>query len=345
MIAVFLAGLLISAVLLEVLSLRAVGRIQFRTEADLPLCVPDEDITLHYSILNPSRFPILYVAYTFVFDENVTVLPPDRGQSWVAQKDYDGVNVDGVCWLPAHSRIDGRIRFRLHCRGVHNVGKAYYEVGDLLGLKSKADIFFGDHRIVCTADEADEVTERIPLGGLLGSVSVRRFLHDDPCLITGYRDYTGREPMKLISWNQTAKTGTLMVKQLDHTADADVVLLIDEQPEHPEQMEYCLRQLRSVCEFLEARKIPYELLTNGDLGKSARGLGRGHLFPILRAIGLSQFTRYHDFSNEVEQVIRFDRPDRTCIIISPDPEAALLNRLQAHSHHPLMVLDGQAADA
>ena len=344
MIAVFLAGLLISALVLELFSLRAVGRIQIRTEADLALCVPDEEITLRYSILNPSRFPILYVGYTFVFSDHVTVLPPERGQSWTVNQDYGGVSVDGVCWLPAHSRINGRIRLRLHQRGVYCVGKAYFEVGDLLGLKSRADISFDERRIVCTADAAEDVAERIPLGGLLGSVSVRRFLHDDPCLITGYREYTGREPMKQISWNQTAKTGMLMVKQPDHTADADVVLLIDEQPEHPAQMESCLCQLRSLCEFLEARKIPYELFANGDLGNTARGLGRGHLFPILRAIGLSQFTRYYDFSNVVERVIRSGRPDRTCIVISPEPEPSLLDRLQAHSNHRLMILDGQAAD-
>ena len=209
MIAVFLAGLLISALVLELFSLRAVGRIQIRTEADLALCVPDEEITLRYSILNPSRFPILYVGYTFVFSDHVTVLPPERGQSWTVNQDYGGVSVEGVCWLPAHSRINGRIRLRLHQRGVYRVGKAYFEVGDLLGLKSRADFSFDERRIVCTADAAKDVAERIPLGGLLGSVSVRRFLHDDPCLITGYREYTGREPMKQISWNQTAKTGML----------------------------------------------------------------------------------------------------------------------------------------
>jgi hypothetical protein len=80
------------------------------------------------------------------------------------------------------------------------------------------------------------------------------------------------------------------------------------------------------------------------LGNTARGLGRGHLFPILRAIGLSQFTRYYDFSNVVERVIRSGRPDRTCVVISPEPEPSLLDRLQAHSNHRLMILDGQAAD-
>ena len=341
MIAVFLAGLLISAVVLELLSLRAVGKIRIQTEADLSLCVPDEEITLRYTILNPSRFPVLYVGYTFSFDESVTVSPPEHGQSWVAQKDYGGVNVDGVCWLPAHSRVNGRIRFRLHHRGVYTVGKAYFEVGDLLGLKSRADSDFSTQRIVCTADAADDVTDRIPLGGLLGSVSVRRFLHDDPCLIVGYREYSGREPMKQISWTQTAKTGTMMVKQMDHTADTDVVLLVDERPELPLAMEHCLCQIRSLCEFLEDRKIPYEICANGDLGNTARGLGRGHLFPILRAIGLSQHTRYTDFSDVAERVIRTSRPDRTCIVVSPDPDPILLERLQSHSHHRLMILGGE----
>ena len=43
------------------------------------------------------------------------------------------------------------------------------------------------------------------LSGFLGDVSVRRFIYEDPVLTTGFREYTGREPMKHISWTQSAR--------------------------------------------------------------------------------------------------------------------------------------------
>ena len=46
----------------------------------------------------------------------------------------------------------------------------------------------------------------------------------------GYRGYTGREPLKDISWKQTAKLGELMVKNHDFTVDVDTAILVDMEP-------------------------------------------------------------------------------------------------------------------
>ena len=63
------------------------------------------------------------------------------------------------------------------------------------------------------------------LGGFLGDISVRRFILEDPLLTVGFREYTGREPMKSISWTQSARVGRPLVKQYDHTVDATVTVL------------------------------------------------------------------------------------------------------------------------
>lgn len=151
--------------------------------------------------------------------------------------------------------------------------------------------------------------------------------------------------MKQISWTQTAKTGELMVKLQDHTADADVAVLVELGAGSSDTCERCLALTRSVCEFLEERKIPYELISNGDLGFSAKGLGKGHLYPILRAIGLSSNTGYTGFADAVERCILEKRPDRTFIVISPDLEEKLLQRLQAKSEHRVFVLGREEAES
>ena len=40
------------------------------------------------------------------------------------------------------------------------------------------------------------------LGGMIGDISVNRFIFEDPMLTIGFSDYTGREPMRDISWTR-----------------------------------------------------------------------------------------------------------------------------------------------
>ena len=51
---------------------------------------------------------------------------------------------------------------------------------------------------------------------LFGEITARRFICDDPFLISGSREYTGREPMNRIHWNSTARSAQLMVFNCHH---------------------------------------------------------------------------------------------------------------------------------
>ena len=345
MIAAILIGVAALLVALEVFSLRAIENVGLTFEADHSLTAPGEEIVMRYTVSNASFLPIMYTALSVYFDGKVVVRESEQWKKDNVFQDFSGVYVDRKLFLPPHRRVSGRIRFSYENRGVHEIGRIYLETGDYLGLRSVVRSPKGGNKIVCTAPLSDQDLELTPFGGLLGEVSVLRFLHEDPCLVAGYREYTGREPMKQISWTQTAKTGELMVKLQDHTADADVAVLVELGAGSSDTCERCLALTRSVCEFLEERKIPYELISNGDLGFSAKGLGKGHLYPILRAIGLSSNTGYTGFADAVERCILEKRPDRTFIVISPDLEEKLLQRLQAKSEHRVFVLGREEAES
>ena len=110
-------------------------------------------------------------------------------------------------------------------------------------------------------------------------------------------------------------------------------------------MEECLSLVRTVCEELEQRKIPYTFRSNGDLRSCAKGLGRGHLFPILRGIGLSRMACYTGFGDLVERCIREKSSDRTYVVITATAQDALLRRLQSSSDHKVVVLGERAGEA
>ena len=80
---------------------------------------------------------------------------------------------------------------------------------------------------------------------------------EDPVLTIGYLDYTGREPMKKISWMHSAKVGKLMVKNSDYTVDANAAIVLNLASGSAKEKEKCLEIVRTVCEKLEEEKIPY----------------------------------------------------------------------------------------
>ena len=164
----------------------------------------------------------------------------------------------------------------------------------------------------------------VTLGGYLGEISVRRFLFEDPVLTIGVREYTGSEPLKQISWKQTARTGTLQVKNYDYTVDANVTVLLNLDGGSDADRELSFQMVRTVCETLERRRIPYEFFGNGDLfGPQGElkwlpeGLGVQHFRIVMYALGQCRGTVYFSFSRMVERCVQRRRRSRGYVVISP----------------------------
>ena len=334
MIIFLIIGVVVIFGALEILSLKLPERaVHTRVETDLKLCTPEEEVVLYYTVANSSFLPLLHVGISIPFDKGISVCPPEAtGQKWTLSGDFFGTHVEQKMRLKPHGVCTGQVRFRIEQRGMHTLGEHYVGVGDYLGVSEFARKEEGDIRIVCTPRRWEDEEDLRPLGGLLGEISVLRFIHEDPCILAGFRDYTGREPMKQISWVQSAKTGKLTVKQQDHTADADVAVLVNTEGRDRAALERCLSLTRSVCEQLEAMRIPYVFRSNGDLWDVAEGIGRSHLFPILRSLGLSRLACFTPFGALVDRCIREGRASRTYIVISSETPAAL-KKLQAYSEH------------
>ena len=342
---VLVCSLIVIAVL-ETLSRRGdLRRLYVTFSADMDLVEPGEILTLHYTVCNTGRLPILCVGFGLQLDEAVTVREDEAWSARHVTPSFSGPRVDYHFYLLPRRKYSGKLRLSLKKRGVVDLGQCYLETGDLLGLRSTVRSREIGVRVVCTAPCLPLETPET-LGGFLGSVSVRRFLHEDPTMLIGYRDYTGREPMKQISWNQTAKAGQLIVRQYDHTVDRNVTLLVNMQAASPHVSERCLSLARTVCERLEAGKVPYALRSNGDLQSLQEGLGRRHLHFILRRIGLSRLASYRSFSALVDHCIAHRSGADSYIVVTPALSAAgelALQRLQAASDTKLCVLYGEEA--
>lgn len=310
---------------------------------DSPLTEPGEVVTLRYTVHNTSRWPVLCAALSLQLDPEVQFWEDEAPRQRTAHRDFLGTRIDHHFYLLPYRKFSGKARISFRQRGVYELGRYYLESGDLLGLSPVVRNGETELRVVCTAKRC-ELPELDTRGGLLGETSVRRFLFDDPSMLKGYREYTGREPMKQISWMQTAKTGQLIVRLNDYTVDRNVNILLNMESAPLSALERCMELLRSVCEELEAQRVPYALFSNGDVFSLKEGLGRSHLFYIQRRIGLSRLGAFFGFSTLVDRYVRHPRENSSCIVITPSRsasvEAALPRLRQYCGREPTLLCGG-----
>ena len=344
MITILLFLIVVIVLVLEAVSLWGNSRVlPVEFDVDTTLVEPGEIATLYYTVKNPHRLPLLYAGFSMFFNADVTVCEDKEFCRTHVSRSDAGTRVAHHFFLPGRGMLSGKVRLTLTGRGMHELGRYFIETGDFLSLYP---IIWSDQigkKIICTSDKYAEEDMKFP-GGELGDISVRRFILDDPTMLLGYRDYTGREPMKQISWNQTAKVGKLMVRQNDFTTDRIAVVMVNMYSSMRSQLEDCLKMVRTVCEQLEDAKIPYELMSNGDLLSLPEGIGREHLFFILRRIGLSRLAGFNTFNTLVERCVRRRRSNCCYIVITPSagPEMnAMIERLGRYSDsRPIVMVPG-----
>ena len=353
MIWLFLILLLILVALLERFSAeRAIDHLDYSFSSESVMVEPDQVFSVDAVLENRSILPVLFLwlavylpASTEIHEEegwkeeNVHLRP---GQTCVEQSAY---------LLPRRRRIC-RVQMSLPERGWYPMGGASLAVGDFLGLR---DVYRTEETscevvVIPARVETPEVLRT--LGGFLGDISVRRFILEDPVLTVGFREYTGREPMKTISWKQTARMNRMMVRQYDYTTNWNVTVVLNVQNGSRGDIEQCYRLTRTVCEELERRGIPFAFETNADLVSPvgfmhsvAEGLGKQHLNTILYGLGRSRCVCRESWQQMAGKLLRRKEQDRSYILITAPmdgPAHSVAERLR--SSGGLCVLVGREVD-
>lgn len=159
---------------------------------------------------------------------------------------------EDLCYIPSIFSLKGkeqctRVR-KIKCsmRGVFEIGSKSLSGSDLFGISS-----FSIH-----SEQSEKLTvlpsplnteDFYPSSRLLyGDIQVRRFICEDPFLISGAHEYTGREPMNSIFWNGSARTGRLMTLNKDYTTCSRLLILLTFQ----RRDEMPVPAANSVCEVL-----------------------------------------------------------------------------------------------
>ena len=329
----------------------ALGQLRFRGTCDKICAEPDEIVTWSATVENGSRLPIPFVRLQQSFPEEIVIHADAR---WLSSHRRKGIRkwfIEERLSLAPRQACTRTVRFSCPHRGVYMLAGYELSAGDLLGIEEKS-MAGGAAAFVIIPRWAKSRTSLDALGGFMGDISVRRFILEDPILTVGFRDYTGREPMKSISWTRTATTGSLQVKQFDHTAEQNVMILLNVEGGTPAQLEGCFSLMRTVCEELEKKKIPFGLRTNGNLSgpvgnifHMAEGRGSRHISTILYALGCADYTCFQSFRYLARQTLLHRRNNESYIVITPaltEQTNGILHTLEAAVGSPICILTGES---
>lgn len=296
MIVFFILVVLIGA-LAEWLSLRRpVEQVEYRCRPRGLCHEPDQEFVLETILENHGRRSLYGLNVSERFPAGIRTA---GGQPEQAPEGERFICVKSVAAIRGRQRLSRKRKVSMPERGHYIFPGATVSSGDFLGLEMKSrKLVQAEELIIYPRREESPELEAV-LDGFYGDYAVRRFLIEDPILVRGFHDYTGAEPQRAISWTQSARRGSLMVKEYDYTQDLSATVLLNVYDPNFARVEIDLlettyRIARSVCEYLEEREIQYRFFHNMVCSGAEEGGWQfpepgSHLEGVLEALGRAAY--------------------------------------------------------
>ncbi len=292
-----------------------------------PLVEPEQPFSLVTRVINRSRRFIPYIQIRQFLPAELTFV---RRQTLEPYR--DGLVRRFSIYLAPRQVWQQQLEAVVPKRGRYLFPGATLYGGGFLGLNEVIEYSTQKQEIIALPKPWPGTALPLTLGGFLGDRSVDRFILEDPVLTLGFREYSGREPMKAISWTQSARAGQLMVKKYDYTLELTATVLLNIGTPHTEgweqRLEDCFSLARSVCEELDRQKMPYRLMTNANIiggidlwSRAEDGMGKAHLSAILEGLGRASYNCLYPCEAMLERAARSAQHGRTHILITPQRDA------------------------
>ena len=275
------------------------------------------------------------------------------------QKDLlsSGHTVRYVTWLKPHQEVSFQVEVQLSRRGRYLLESLYLSSGDFLGMTEISRRVTGLQELVVPPREGDSQALDETLGGFLGELSVNRFLYQDPILTAGYRPYVSQDPMRAISWKQSARGMGLISKQYDSTTEPRVTVLVHADAPSEDQMpmvEECYSMARTVCRTLEEKAIIYRMAVNSTFDvlvsgalvagsqwnkplETGRGYGPEHFRRALEILGRAMGQPAESCERFCAEYFGPGSQD-SCIVITTEPEETVRPCLRLAPGRSLLIL-------
>ncbi len=200
--------------------------VTYTIKISVPEAYENDEIEIIEEIDNAKRLPLVWAR------SEISCSPYLRfkGQNPENKKDENlrGL-VSGIFTLKGYQKCRRVWKVKCEKRGIMTIENATITVSDLFGLSKRAKMFTVFDSVRVLPAPADMEVGELSGDMFIGDISVRRFMLPDPFMISGAREYTGREPMNRIHWAQTARCGRPMVFDNEFTTERRVMILMNMQ--------------------------------------------------------------------------------------------------------------------
>ena len=155
------------------------------------------------------------------------------------------------------AKIDGLLRGIYSIDGVQIFSTDLFHFGELSG-----PIAYGNSRLIVYPAKVP-IARILPAARLLmGTVSARRTLQEDPFALKSIRPYEIYDSPKIINWKASARTGELKVNLFDNTTDEALLFLLDMGGGEIDAREELIRVASSLCQLFLQRGVSVALMAN-----------------------------------------------------------------------------------
>ncbi len=222
--ALILAALVVGQyILYEKIGLK---KVDYKLSISTPEAFENDVIEIVEEIENAKCLPLVWVRSEISCSPWLTF----KGQTLFRnERDEQRGLISGIFVLRGYRKCRRVWRVKCEKRGIMTIDNVIITASDLFGLSKNAMILklTNEVRVLPVPVETD--TGELSGDMFIGNVQVRRFVLPDPFMISGAREYTGREPMNRIHWQQTAKTGNLMAYKNEFTTERRIMVILNMQ--------------------------------------------------------------------------------------------------------------------
>ncbi len=137
--------------------------------------------------------------------------------------------IPGVFYLKGKSKCTRVRRIRCIKRGVFAFEDTVITATDILGLVKISKSIPVRISITVLPAASDGEDAVLSFNEPIGEINVRRFINEDPFVISGSKEYTCREPINRINWNYTASQNKLIVCNNEYSTSRTALILMNMQ--------------------------------------------------------------------------------------------------------------------
>ncbi len=203
-------------------------------------------------------------------------------------------------------------KWKLKClkRGVFTTENVTLVSGDLLNIRSNSIPVRVDASIIIYPEVIDLEEMFVPVNYLQSDTIVRRWIIDDPFIVSGAREYLPGDPLCRIHWPATARERRLMVRKNDFTSQLGVTILLNMQSQLYEYtdvvnkgiVELGIKAAATVLDRSLAAGAPVRLGTNGCTADApdqmiftGEAADRDHIAGLLKILASLSHKNVKDF--------------------------------------------------